>query len=92
MYVLLTVRLHERVQFAIGDAVKHPSVGADVLNRFRQLDPHLRIEFRDDHIVFNRALRPAIPAAREPAKRIRIMIRLSNIPNDLLQLLIAASA
>ncbi len=57
LHLFLLVGVNEGVQFAIGDAVEHPSVCTQVPRGLRQLDPHRWIVLRYDDIVFNFSLR-----------------------------------
>src|SRR5215472_9887251 len=56
LHKTLLVGLNETVELTIRNSVQYPSVGPNVLNRFRQLDPDARIALGnnliDDHPSF----------------------------------------
>src|SRR6516165_8903631 len=50
LYVTLFVGLHETVELAVRNPIQYPSVGPNVLNRFRQSDPDAGITLRNNLI------------------------------------------
>ena len=82
----LIVGLDERVQFTIRNPIKHPAIGADVLPRPRQLDPHLRIALGGDRVVIDCPFRARGFESETAGKENCVVSALIDTPKKLLRL------
>ena len=67
--ILIRVGVDEGVQLAVRDVVKDPAIGANVLNRFRQLDTYFGIVLRSDDIPSHLACRNTGLASEQAASQ-----------------------